>query len=161
MGVDHEDGPEVVFMRTDRVETVAKQVYEKPPFEVLQIYDSFAYYQEDFPLLVETRGGPSLAHQFVKKLTVSAPASSQASSREPVLRCIGNVLVSSSLDVGSFALVDEGSPAEQCGALLQAASAWLTSLGRSLGDVLYVEVQVRDLSCFDPMNAVYASFFCS
>jgi len=50
--------------------------------------------------------------------------------------------------------------AEQCEAVLGAAAAWLQEEhGRSLHEAAFAEVQVRDLGCFEAVNAVYARSF--
>jgi len=75
----------------------------------------------------------------------------------------GRIFASSSLDVQAFSLTDafEASPAEQCDALLTAVVAWLRELhgDQGLENAAFVEVQVRDMGCFEAVNATYARFF--
>lgn len=159
--IEHEDGPEVVFLRAPRIEVNKKDCVGKAPFEPLQVYNTLAYYQDDFSIMLPRKSSTSDRYAIESKdieLSVDK-LSVNATSQEPVLRRLGQVLVSSSIDVNSFDITVEGSPADQCKVVLEAIAAWLSTLDQSLSNVVFAEVQVQDLSCFESMNAVYASFF--
>lgn len=173
--VDHEDGPEVVFLRAPSIEINKKDDFGAPPFECLQPYTTLSYYQDKFSIMPPPRENKRSDNLEIDSTEVTpvefafnppprevAPVERSCSSptpQAPVLRKVGQVLVSSSIDVHVFALSVEGSPADQCQIVLEAASSWLMSLQQSLDDAIFAEVQVQDLSCFESMNAVYARFF--
>ncbi|CAK9056934.1 unnamed protein product [Durusdinium trenchii] len=72
----------------------------------------------------------------------------------------GALWATSSLDVRAMQLGSSWeSAAAECDALLMAIAEWLALKSRHLKDVAFAEVQVRDLSCFEEVNAAYAKHF--
>lgn len=81
-------------------------------------------------------------------------------------RISARLLATSSLDARCFGALEaatDASPEAQCEALLAAISDWLKQqpLGSSGGlqDAVFAELQVRDLACFEAVNAVYTRHF--
>lgn len=157
--VDHEEGGDVAFLVTKEVQTEEKEGGRVgPPYAVLEQFSSLSYYQNSFAPLELGESSESDEARVVAP-GVASGASVATSARRPILRQSGPFLTSSSLDVDTFDLSRDGTPAEQCAALLTAVSAWLAGLERDLKHVVHCEVQVSDLGCFGPMNSEYARFF--
>lgn len=167
--VEHEEGGDVVYLRVPKLETTAKEEQAQAPFDVLAGYSALRYYAESFAFLASPRevlAGIEDASAVTPALGMSdnsggLESTSSSGSAAPVLKPLfgGQVLASSTLDVRTFGLAQEGTPAEQCQLLLEAVSGWLLGLEHNLREVVFAEVQVNDLGCFESMNAVYGSFF--
>mmetsp|Transcript_51592 Transcript_51592/g.109629 ORF Transcript_51592/g.109629 Transcript_51592/m.109629 type:complete len:727 (-) Transcript_51592:63-2243(-) len=175
--IDHPDGNDgVSWLHVNKTSVSSKSEaadWSKVK-DVLDPYTNLQCYQDTFPILTQKQNSPAASTAFQSSFTGEAPSASSLprAAVGPVLRSIGGGLsASSSLDATSMSLPEStgsegGSAAEaaalQCDELLAAITKWLTEIrpeGRGLRDVVLAEVQVRDLSCFEALNKVYAKYF--
>lgn len=157
--VDHPEGNDVVWLRSPEVSVEAKESgAASAPYSVLQPYSSLQYYHETFPLL-EPAGSAPLETPVASAVSSSDTAASRPASALGLAPAGRRLLATPSLDVGNLGLERAASPAEECERVLEAAAAWLAARGLGLTDALFVELQVRDLACFEALNAVYCRFF--
>eukprot|EP00928_Gymnodinium_smaydae_P020181 TRINITY_DN17803_c0_g1_i1.p1 TRINITY_DN17803_c0_g1~~TRINITY_DN17803_c0_g1_i1.p1 ORF type:complete len:707 (-),score=117.13 TRINITY_DN17803_c0_g1_i1:60-2180(-) len=164
--VAHPDGGDAYFMQVSEAVTEAKDAgaASAPPYDALADYSSLQYYAESFPPIVASSSADVATIDTAKRPAVtSCESNAEASGSKivrPSLQRVGTVMISSVLDALAFELPLDGSAAEQCTALLTAITAWLEkSHGVSLSDAAFVEVQVRDLGCFESVNAAYSKHF--
>mmetsp|Transcript_33307 Transcript_33307/g.106158 ORF Transcript_33307/g.106158 Transcript_33307/m.106158 type:complete len:722 (-) Transcript_33307:49-2214(-) len=169
--IDHPDGNDgVAWLHVNKASLAPKlegeaDVEPEMPksFKVLEPYSNLQYYQDTFALLAPERQseGPEAGQHLPPRV---AEGTSSA-SRQPSMRRVGaSLIATSSLDAATFGIdeASSGDPAAQCDTLLAAVAHWLAQErpeGRGLRDVVLAEVQVRDLGCFEAMNAVYSRHF--